>query len=802
MIVYTAKKCDFVKDVESEQIHEIIHLQFKRKLLRRASQSEIRSWQNSMQCMLAILDDVDIPDDSGVHIEYNLPSTSKRIDFILTGCDADKNEKAVIIELKQWSEVEKTDKDGIVKTWLGGGLIETNHPSYQAWSYAAHIEDFNQTVRDEDIALEPCAFLHNMNSGSAIRDSFYEPHLQNAPVFISRDAKKLSEFLKKHVKYGDTTEIMYRIENGKIKPSKHLADSLASMMKGKREFVLLDDQKLAYETAIKLSSGIADGEKQTLIIHGGPGTGKSVLAINMLVEFINRGLVTHYVSKNAAPRAVYKAKLTGTLTQTRISNLFKGSGAYYDCLPDSIDILVVDEAHRLNAKSGLYANLGENQIKEIINVAKLSVFFIDEDQRVTLKDIGHADEIRSWASQLGSKIQEIELQSQFRCNGSDGYLSFTDDLLQIRETANVDIEGLGYEIKVFDNPNELKQQILLKNDHNKARMVAGYCWDWKSKKTPSAFDIEFPLFNFKARWNLGSDGSTWAIATNSIEQIGCIHTCQGLEFDYVGVIVGPDLIVREGTVITDGFKRSSNDQSIKGFRSQFATNPVEAKLRVDSIIKNTYRTLMTRGQKGCYIYCTDAETSEYFKQRIAASNKAEVALAALASQNEPDTADILPFKIITKNELSNDIEAVPLLDLDIAAGPFGAFQHVDEDTTQWIELPDGFKYSKDLFVAKVMGESMNKKIPNGAWCLFKANPVGTKQGKVVVAQLNGHLDTDTGGSYTIKLYSSNNTLDSDNELQKSITLSPASTDKSYQPITVSNGDEVLLVAELVAVVAT
>jgi len=244
MIVYTANKREFIQDVQSELIQEIIHVQFQRKLLRKASKSEVLSWQNSMQRMIPVLEDAEIPDDSGVHIEYNLPSTSKRIDFILTGRDAENKEKAVIIELKQWSEVQKTDKDGIVKTWLGGGLVETNHPSYQAWSYAAHIQDFNQTVRDENIGLEPCAFLHNMSSGSIVRDSFYGQHLNNAPVFISRDAKKLSEFLKKHVKFGDNTEIMYRIEHGKIKPSKHLADAPASMNKGNRRFVLPYSQKL------------------------------------------------------------------------------------------------------------------------------------------------------------------------------------------------------------------------------------------------------------------------------------------------------------------------------------------------------------------------------------------------------------------------------------------------------------------------------------------------------------------------------------------------------------------------------
>lgn len=705
MIVYTANKQEFINDVKSEKIHEIIHSQFQRKLLRKASKSEVLSWQNSMQRMLPVLEDSGIPNDSGVHIEYNLPSTSKRIDFILTGRDAENREKAVIIELKQWSEVEKTDKDGVVKTWLGGTVKEANHPSYQAWSYAAHIQDFNQTVRDEDIGLEPCAFLHNMSSESVIRDSFYEPHLKNAPVFISRDAKLLSEFLKKHVKYGDSTEIMYRIENGKIKPSKHLADALASMMKGNREFILLDDQKLAYETAVKLAMGIASGKKQTLLINGGPGTGKSVLAINMLVEFINRGFVTHYVSKNAAPRAVYKAKLTGTLTKNRISNLFKGSGSYYDCASNSIDILIVDEAHRLNAKSGLYSNLGENQIKELIDVAKLTVFFIDEDQRVTLKDIGNADEIKVWSLQFKSIVHEISLQSQFRCNGSDGYLAFTDDLLQIRQTANPDIEGLGYEIRVFDNPIELKKQVLLKNAENKARIVAGYCWDWKSKKNPNAFDIEFPEFKFKAQWNLGSDGSTWAIAKNSVDQIGCIHTCQGLEFDYVGVIIGPDLVVRDGVAITNGFKRSKNDQSIKGFKSQFKSNPEEAAQRVDAIIKNTYRTLMTRGQKGCFIYCTDKETNDYFKARINA-----------LPQNENRKYAGLRYPVRTAGEVIPYENSVPVVEIGSASKEF---KYKNESEVEWVMLPKKY-VSTDYFVARFQGKSKYEKVLPGDWCLFKS----------------------------------------------------------------------------------
>ena len=688
MIVYTAKKEGFLKDVDDETIHEVIKGQFIRKLLRNPSPNEVLSWKNSMQKMHEVLNDSDIPNDSGIHIEYNLPGTSKRIDIILTGRNDAKREMAVIIELKQWSEVEKTEKDGIVKTRLGGSMVETSHPSYQAWSYKAHIQNFNETIRNEDVGLEPCAYLHNMASEKIIRDDFYKPHLENAPVFISRDARKLSEFIKKFIKHGDDAHIMYRIEHGKIKPSKHLADSLASMLKGNNEFILLDDQKLVYETAIRTARGLNNGKKQTLIVNGGPGTGKSVLAINLLSEFTTQGLFSQYVTKNSAPREVFKKKLKGHFRKVFIDNLFKGSGGYYDCEPNSINVLIADEAHRLNEKSGLYSNLGVNQIKEIINAAQFSIFFLDEDQRVTFKDIGHSEEIQKWAKQLGANVNVLDLKSQFRCNGSDAYLAFTDDLLQIRDTANPNLEGLDFEIKVVDSPIDLKNEIIRHNRDNKARIVAGYCWDWVSKNDRAAFDIEFEEYGFRAQWNLGSDGSLWAIAEDSVEQIGCIHTCQGLEFDYVGVIIGPDLVVRDEFVITDGFKRSNNDQSIKGFKSQFRENKELAESRVDAIIKNTYRTLMTRGQKGCFIYCTDYETNEYFKRRINALPK-----------NELSKYFGLKYPVKNASEVKPYIDSLPVYEI---GNTEEILKYGNNSETDWVVLPEKYINTK-YFVTRFSG---------------------------------------------------------------------------------------------------
>jgi len=266
-------------------------------------------------------------------------------------------------------------------------------------------------------------------------------------------------------------------------------------------------------------------------------------------------------------RAVSASVLSGSFPRTRITTLFSGSGKYTETEANTFDSLIVDEAHRLNAKSGMFQNLGENQIKEIINAAKCSIFFVDDDQRIHWKDIGGKQEIENWAKQLGASVQHLELQSQFRCNGSDGYLAWLDNSLQIKTTANENLKDIDYDFKVFDSPNKLRDEILKQNINNKARMVAGYCWAWNSKKDTSKFDVIIEEHNFEMQWNLTKDGSLWIRSPESVNEIGCIHTCQGLEVDYIGVIIGPDLIVRNGEIIIQPRERAKSDSAIKGYIS-------------------------------------------------------------------------------------------------------------------------------------------------------------------------------------------------------------------------------------------
>ncbi|WP_176507987.1 MULTISPECIES: DUF2075 domain-containing protein [Pseudomonas] len=636
MIVYQATKSQFLHDCINDDIEDVILDSYQSTTGKRVAASEINSWKNSLGKMANVLQAPGLPDSMGVAIELHIPQTSKRIDITLTGFNSEGQRSVLLVELKQWSQAKATSKDAIVRTVLGGKERETVHPSYQAWSYASLLHGFNEAVHTGGIQVQACAYLHNYVADGVLDAKHYQDYTSKAPLFMrgKEQLEQLRTFIKQHIASGDENSTLHELVNSPIRPSKALADSLKGLLKAQPEFILIDDQKEIFEAAMAACTAASTEKPRVVIIQGGPGTGKTVVALNLLVKLIGQGLYGRYVSKNAAPRKVYENKLAGSITRSHFSNLFVGSGAFVDTAANINDFLVVDEAHRLNEKSGLYGNLGENQIKELINASACTIFFIDEDQRVTLSDIGSREAIRAFAEAKGAQVEEYTLASQFRCNGSDGYLAWLDDVLQVRPTANRHLDSSLYEFKVFDTPEALHAAIEQKNNHNKARVVAGYCWPWTSKKEPSAHDIVIGD-NYRRKWNLDQDGSLWIIAQNSIEQVGCIHTCQGLEVDYIGVIIGPDLLIRDGQVLTDPSKRDKQDRSIRGYKTRMKTAPEETRELVDLIIKNTYRTLMTRGMKGCYIYCSDEQTAQYFRSRASLIDlivpKAETELLASVS---------------------------------------------------------------------------------------------------------------------------------------------------------------------------
>lgn len=624
MIIYSGSKSDFMTEVEEDSIAYSIRDSILKKMHRKTSDAEFRSWVNSLEYMYKVLNDNEIPQSSGVAIEYNLPNTAKRVDFLVSGYDENQSANVVIIELKQWQKLDKVDGlDGLVETYTGGANRRVVHPSYQAWSYAEMIKDYNEYAQIADVGLWPCAYLHNYmrEDDDPLDDPIYQEYLDDAPAFTKGDVKKLREYIKNVVVEGDDGgEILYEIDNGRIKPSKSLQDAIVGMLESNPEFNLIDDQKVIFERIMELSRRCEkDGKKRTLIATGGPGTGKTVIAINLLARLTQEGVFAQYCSKNSAPRTVYARKLKGHRTKSSIDNMFKGSGAYVDAPENAVGVVLADEAHRLNEKSGLYSNLGINQVHEIIRAARLSVFFIDESQRVTVNDIGSVSAIKQWAAIDGSEVHMEALTSQFRCNGSDGYLAWLDDVLDIHETANYNLDGINYEFIVFDTPQEMRQKVLKRNEgSNRSRILAGYCWNWPKAGRADANVHEIEIGDFGISWNLDG-GEAFAISESSVNEAGCIHTTQGLEFEYVGVIIGDDLRYEENHLVTDFTKRAKTDQSIRGLKKMSKENPEQAQKLADEIIKNTYRTLMTRGMKGCYVYATDEGLREYLKERAQSS---------------------------------------------------------------------------------------------------------------------------------------------------------------------------------------
>ena len=413
---------------------------------------------------------------------------------------------------------------------------------------------------------------------------------------------------------GKGMDILYEMEHGRIRPSKALVDCVDSLYAGNDEFVLLDEQVVAYNTICRELEKI--DRKKTIIVKGGPGTGKSVISFKVLHKLIDRRLNAKFVAPNEAFREVMVKKLVASKVDKakNIKPLFGGSGAFFGVPLNAYDVLVVDEAHRLKGK-GAFMYKGDNQIKDIIHASRLNVFFVDDTQKIVPADIGSVSEIRKAAEEEGSEVVEMELKAQFRCSGAEGFVNWVTHTLQIEDTANY--EGWDqeeYEFRIFEDPNDLYETIRRKNDetNNNARMVAGFAWDWSEDVNAAVDDVTIPEKNFRMPWNARNQRALFAVKEDSVNQVGCIHTVQGLEFDYVGVIIGNDMKYDPDThsilVEFDEYKDKSGKKGLKKQQD-----------RLTQYVKQIYKVLMSRGRYGCYVYCRDENLKKYLESRLTGS---------------------------------------------------------------------------------------------------------------------------------------------------------------------------------------
>lgn len=400
-----------------------------------------------------------------------------------------------------------------------------------------------------------------------------------------------------------------------MRPSKKLIDAVASLFKGNEDFILLDDQIIAYET-ICYEARNKSRTKKVIIVEGGPGTGKSVVSLNVFNSLIADEKSINFVAPNAAFRNVIVEMLTkGKVgTKSYLSNLFKGSAGYVDKPNNYFDVIIVDEAHRLK-KKGAFMYRGENQVEDIIKSSAVSVFFVDDKQRVRPDDVGGVASIMEAAFKYGAEIKKIHLTAQFRCSGAEGYVNWITDVLQIEETANSDgWEAQDFDFQILDSPKDVHNIIKQRNEEgHDARILAGYAWPWTSAKkgNPDAevSDIVIAEHGFEIPWNSRKAREYWAILPEGINQAGCIHTSQGLEFDYVGVLFGRDIKYNTSTGEVYGDYSSYYDTTgKKGMK--------ETPDQLTKYIKNIYKVLCSRGMKGCYIYICDPKLRSYMKSRL------------------------------------------------------------------------------------------------------------------------------------------------------------------------------------------
>jgi uncharacterized protein len=793
MQLYSGSSQQFIVDTEKNQIAEKLRRSFFSHFRYYPSPNEVNSWKNSLSKIKDVVERCDFY-DHGVILEYQLPLTSRRLDFLISGVGEDNCDHAAIVELKQWDKCDESSLDNEVLTWVGGSLRETLHPSKQVGQYKEYLEDCHTAFHTEpSINLHACSYLHNYipSRHDPVFSSKFEEILKCYPTFTADDFDNICGFLKPKLSNGCGLEVLQKIQNSKYRPSKKLLDHVNEMIKQRSEYVLLDEQQVVYDKVLSSArNGFHDRQKVVLIVKGGPGTGKSVIAINLMADLSRQGYNAQYATGSKSFTETLR-KIVGS----RASAQFKYFLSYGQAEEDCIDVLIMDEAHRIRAKTALRytpkeKRSGLTQIEELIKAAKVCVFFIDDLQVVKPDEIGSVSYITDYAERYKCKVYDYELEAQFRCQGSDAFVNWINNTLDVRKTANViwDINE-SFEFKIFDSAFDLENAIKEKVDiGSTARVAAGFCWKWSDPNPDGTLVDDVIIGDFKRPWDAKHDAkklapgipkaSFWAYDPNGIKQVGCVYTAQGFEFDYIGVIFGRDLYY------------DPDEATWKGRRS-FSADPNVKKAKTDeqfvSLVKNTYRVLLSRGIKGCYVHFIDSETKNFFKSRI--DFKKPVSIGEYReSRIEKDIDSRLKYR-----------EYLPVYSLEAAATRFGKEDHVEE--IGWVKINGGHKLSQNMFVAKVIGKSMEPTIPDNSLCIFRFERGGTRDNMVVLVESRQVIDAELACKYSVKRYHSEKEIFDDGTWRhKLITLSPDNRD--FEPIILKNvpAGDFRVVAEFLGVI--
>ena len=802
MRLYSGTSEQFIQDAVHNQIAEKLKSAFFSHYRYNPSPSEINSWRNSLRSMSQVFQYAGLM-DHGVLLEYQLPLTSRRLDCMICGRDEKKKDNAVIVELKQWDSCEEALGENEVLTWVGGGKREVLHPSVQVGQYQQYLADTHTAFYDEadPVILNACTYLHNYTyySDDVIFASKFHQSLNRHPLFTADHVDNLTRYLKDKLSDGFGIDVLKRVEESKYRPNKKLMDHVGNIIKNKSEYILLDEQLIVYDAVLaSAKKGFHDKQKTTIIVKGGPGTGKSVIAINLMADLLLKGYNAHYATGSKAFTETLR-KIIGSRGAVQC----KYFNSYGEADENAIDVLIADEAHRIRETSNSRftsraRRSNKSQIDELFHASKVTVFFIDDNQVVRPNEIGSVEYIKKISAGGNSKLLEYELEAQFRCNGSDAFVSWINNTLGVKRTANVIWDQHEeFDFQIFSNPFDLEKAI--RNKVNKGftgRVTAGFCWEWSLPNPDGTLKEDVVIGEYKRPWDAKPEAkrlapgipkaSLWAYDPNGIDQIGCVYTAQGFEFDYVGVIFGEDLVYDFDKQEWIGNSAKSADSVVKRSKGKFA-----------ELVKNTYRVLLSRGMKGCYVYFMNKDAERFFKSRIEGEIRDDMPLMASEVLKGYEEKFDMPI-LVQVDEAQKYKEYLPVYSLAAAAGAFGEGMAVQENG--WIRVDIGKPLNRRMFIARVVGKSMEPLIPDGSNCIFSANVVGSRVNKIVLVQHNGISDPETGGKYTVKKYSSKKKFSSDGTWEhEEIALWPLN--KDYSPIIIPNSEEgeFMIIAEFVAV---
>lgn len=610
--------------VAEAQLAEHIAEQMAITTGRSPSTSEKRSWERSLPRLRADLMDAGLGDVEML-IEYQLPLTSKRADVVLAGQHPRTGHASyVVVELKQWGEAERFEDSDTLVTVASYGSRPVLHPLEQVRGYCDYLSDFVVTLGEHAHELAGTAYLHNATRlGAADLLDMGRPDPERpGRLFTGQDRGDFVDFLRSRLAPGVSgAPYADQLLDSRIGPSKQLLALAADEVQRREQFVLLDEQRDAYELVMHaVEKARRANTKTAVVVSGGPGSGKSVIALSLMGELSRQGrAVMHATGSQSFTRTLRKV---AAARAPRVQKMFGYFNGFMNAEPNDLDCLILDEAHRIRKTSESRftrkeLRTGRPQVDELLSAARVPVFLLDQNQVVRPGELGTVEVISDYARSVGMQVHRVDLDDQFRCGGSALYVEWVERLLGLAPGGPVPWAGdPSFGLDVVDSPDELEHVLETRTEGGyTARMAAGFCWPWSDPEPDGTLVHDVQIDGWSRPWNLKGERSVggapaaalWATDPAGFGQVGCIYTAQGFEYDHAGIIIGPDFVWRDGR--WRAVREGNRDPAL---RNRSAVPPEV----FDRLVRNVYKVLLTRGMQSAWIYSTDPQTRDFLRRLI------------------------------------------------------------------------------------------------------------------------------------------------------------------------------------------